>query len=89
MQTLISASMSRNGRKIRVSQALACFTPRTMALLRQVAVPQPKHPLDFAVVKGGVKSGHWAAQRSATLGLGVTCATRGRPGSSARHITGL
>ena len=40
------------------------------------------------LVNGGVKSGHWAAQKSATLGLGVTCARRGRPGSSALHIAG-
>ena len=39
-------------------------------------------------VNGGVKSGHWAAQKSATLGLGVTCARRGRPSSSALHIAG-
>ena len=42
----------------------------------------------FCGINGGVKSGHWAARNSATLGLGVTRATRGRPGSSALHIAG-
>jgi hypothetical protein len=37
-------------------------------------------------VNGGVKSGHRAAQKSATLG--VPCATRRRPGSSAVQIAG-
>ena len=39
-------------------------------------------------INGGVKSGHWAARNSATLGLGVTRATRGRPSSSALRIAG-
>gem|GEM_PF-6667186 len=39
-------------------------------------------------VNGGAKTSHAAAQKSATLDLGVTRATRGRPGSSALHIAG-
>ena len=39
-------------------------------------------------VNGGVKSCHWAAQKSATLGLGMTPATRRRPVSRALHLAG-
>ncbi len=35
---------------------------------------------DVASVNGGVKSDHWAAQKSATLDLGVTRATMRRLG---------
>jgi len=41
---------------------------------------------NFIAVNGGVKSGHWAAQKSATLDLGVTRATRGRPGPIRRGL---
>ena len=34
-------------------------------------------------VNAGVKTGHWAAQKQATLGLGATCAKRRRPVSCA------
>ena len=40
------------------------------------------------VVNGGVNSGHRAAQKSATSGLGVTRATRRRRGGSAVQIAG-
>ena len=39
-------------------------------------------------VNGGIKSGHWAAQKPATLGLGVTRAPRRRPVSRASQIAG-
>jgi len=39
-------------------------------------------------VNGGIKSGHWAAQKPATLGLGVTRGTRRRPVSRASQIAG-
>jgi integrase len=42
---------------------------------------------DWAV-NGGIKSGHWAAQKPATLGLGVTRGTRRRPVSRASQIAG-
>jgi len=43
---------------------------------------------DDAAVNGGIKSGHWAAQKPATLGLGVTRGTRRRPVSRASQIAG-
>jgi hypothetical protein len=43
---------------------------------------------DFLTVNGGIKSGHWAAQKPATLGLGVTRAPRRRPVSRASQIAG-
>jgi hypothetical protein len=46
----------------------------------------------LSAVNGGVKSGHGAVQKSAASGLGVTRATRRRPGGSAvqdsRRLTG-
>jgi hypothetical protein len=41
-----------------------------------------------ADVNAGVKSSHWAAQKPATLGLGVTRGTRRRPVSRASQIAG-
>jgi len=48
----------------------------------------PSLDLGIPFVNGGVKTGHWAGQKPATLGLGVTRATRRRPVSRASQIAG-
>jgi len=50
--------------------------------------PMAGDELRLLRVNGGIKSGHWAAQKPATLGLGVTRAPRRRPVSRASQIAG-